>query len=324
MLVVDKKNHLLGTITDGDIRRSILNNYNINNKIDTIYCKDYSYIYEDQFSLKKAKRIVKKEKLNVLPIISSEKKIVRYYTWESLFASNKINKPFINKDVDLVIMAGGKGTRLEPFTKILPKPLIPINEKPIIDYIIDKFVEIGIKKVSLTINYKSRLLVSYFEEKKPKYKVNFIKESKPLGTAGSLYFLRNKIKKPFFLTNCDNIIKANLLDLYNFHISKKNNITIVVSAKEFVIPYGVCNIDSKGILEKIQEKPKFDFLINTGLYVINPSVLKLVPKNKFFNMTDLLDLRKFNSLKVGIFPINEHAWIDIGKWNEYKDAIKKL
>ena len=159
----------------------------------------------------------------------------------------------------VVIMAGGKGTRLEPFTNVLPKPLVPINEKPVIQHIIDRFFQNGVLNFFVTLNYKSKILKAYFRERKPKFKLSFIDEPKPLGTAGGLSFLANKIKKPFFVTNCDTIININLDNLMNFHISNKNDLTLVASSKEYIIPYGTCKLSAGGYLQKIIEKPKFDF-----------------------------------------------------------------
>jgi len=221
-------------------------------------------------------------------------------------------------------MAGGKGARMEPFTKILPKPLVPIHEKPIIEHIIQRFADFGCDEFHLTVNYKGRILKAYFEELQPEYNVTFVDENEPLGTAGSLQYLKGKFDKPFFITNCDIIIKADYVKLYEFH--KKNNcdITLVASAKEYIIPYGTCELNSDGNLAHINEKPKYDFLINSGLYVLNPATLNLIPKDKFYHITHLIEDAKNQGNKIGVFPIDDDDWIDIGQWTEYKKAIDKL
>ena len=145
-----------------------------------------------------------------------------------------------------------------------------------------------------------------------------------MGTAGSLQYLKGKFDKPFFVTNCDIIIKADYASLYEFH--KKNNydITLVASTKEYIIPYGTCELNGDGHLSHINEKPKFDFLINTGLYVLNPDILQLIPKNKFYHITHLIEDAKNQGKKVGVFPVDDDVWIDIGQWAEYKKAMKSL
>ena len=176
------------------------------------------------------------------------------------------------------IEAGGKGTRLEPFTKILPKPLVPIHEKPVIEHIIERFTDVGINEFILSVNYKARIMKAFFEELDHDYLIKFVEEEKPLGTAGSLKLLEAKINKPFMMTNCDIIIKTDYPDLYSFHEENNYEITLVASMKNYTIPYGTCELNSDGYLSNINEKPQYDFLINTGLYVLNPSVLKLIPK----------------------------------------------
>ena len=183
-------------------------------------------------------------------------------------------------------MAGGKGERLKPVTNILPKPLVPIGEKTIIEHIFDKFLESGSTDFYLTLKYKSRLIKAYFEESNNNYMVNFIEEEKPLGTAGSLHKLKNTLKEPFFVTNCDVIINTDYNSLYDFHKNGGYDLSLVASAKEYVIFYGTCELDSKGSLSNLVEKPSYDFLVNTGLYVLNPDVLSFIPENQYFDITN--------------------------------------
>jgi NDP-sugar pyrophosphorylase family protein len=174
------------------------------------------------------------------------------------------------------------------------------------------------------VNYKGRILKAYFEELQPDYNVIFVDENEPLGTAGSLQLLMGKFDKPFFVTNCDIIVKADYTSLYSFHKKEKNDITLVASAKEYIIPYGTCELNSDGHLSHINEKPKYDFLINTGLYVLSPEVLELIPKNKFYHITHLIEDAKKKGKKVGVFPIEDDAWIDVGQWAEYQKAIEQM
>ena len=224
----------------------------------------------------------------------------------------------------VVILAGGKGTRISEYTKVLPKPLIPIDGKPIIDHIMETFKKCGSNTFYISLNYKSKILKSYFEELNHKYKIFFLEEKSPLGTAGALCMLKNKISKNFFVTNSDIILKTDFIDLYNFHKDNKIDITLVVAAKEYEIPYGSCEISSGGDLLKINEKPKFNFLINSGLYVLNQKVLKLLRKNKKTDMNELIYLAIKKNFKIKIYPVSEKQWIDVGQWVEYKKIVEKL
>ena len=221
-------------------------------------------------------------------------------------------------------MAGGKGKRMEPFTKVLPKPLIPINDKTVIEHIIDRFQLFGCENFYLTVNYKSKILKAYFEELDLTYNINFVTEDIPLGTIGSLSFLKKEIKNSFFVTNCDCIVKADYQSIYNFHQSNNYDLTLVASAKEYVIPYGTCELNDNGSLSKINEKPKYNFLINTGFYVLNANLIQLIPDNKFYHITDLIsDLRR-RKMRVGVYPVYDSSWLDVGQWHEYKQSVKML
>ena len=322
LVVVDTKtNVLLGTISDGDLRRAILSGSIINDSISEIYEKNPTVLIEGCFKNRDVKKIFINKKYDIIPVINDKKELVNILTWDVVFKNDKkIIGEKIN--VPVVIMAGGKGTRMEPFTKVLPKPLIPIHDRPIIEHIIDRFIDIGCTDFHLTVNYKGKILKAYFEELNPKYKISFVDEDEPLGTAGSLRFLEGQITTPFFVTNCDIIIKADHQKLYNFHLKNKFDITLVASAKEYIIPYGTCDLTEDGHLAQINEKPKFNFLVNTGLYVLNPDIL--IPQNKFYHITHLIDNLNKNGKKIGVYPVDEDSWIDIGQWAEYKKAIGKI
>ena len=318
LIVVDKNKKLIGSLTDGDIRRGILMDMSLSSKIKKIYNRKPLYLIKGKYSIIEVKKIFKETDVGLLPIINNKKIVVDY--------TNDIEAIGIERNIRLkkvisIIMAGGKGTRLLPYTQILPKPLVPINGKAIIEHIIEKFLSYGVNKFNLTVNYKSIILKSFFKELNPKYSVKFSEEAKPLGTAGGLNAYKNKIQEPFFITNCDVIINADYIDIYDFHKKNKNDITLVATSKNYNIPYGVCNLDKKGNFLSIKEKPKYNFLTNSGLYVLSPNILNLIPKNKIFQMTDLIAKAKKKEKKIGIYPIEEHCWIDIGEWSEYKKAI---
>ena len=202
--------------------------------------------------------------------------------------------------------------------------LLPVNDKTIIEHIIKRFTDVSCSDFYITVNYKTKVMKAFFEEIKPDYNIRFIDEKTPLGTAGSLQLLKNKLRSPFFVTNCDILIDCNYSSLYNFHIKGNYDVTLVASTKEFIIPYGACELNENGELAHINEKPQYDFLINTGLYVLNPEVLKLIPKNKFYHITHLIEDAKNQGMNVGVFPVDDDAWIDVGQWSEYKKALKVI
>jgi len=323
LLVVDNKKRLIGTLTDGDIRRYILDGHDLKGTIAKAYYPKPIFVYQNNYSIEQIRLTLIQNKITLVPVVNEKQEIVDYYTWEKAFGK-ELDIPRQVLDIPVVIMAGGKGDRLEPFTKVLPKPLIPINEKPVIEHIIDRFVEYGVREFWLTVNYKSRILKAFFEEKQPYYSVNFIEEPKELGTAGSLKYLSGKINRPFFVKNCDIIINTDYADLLEFHQRGDYSITLVASVKHYNIPYGICELNGEGYLDHIKEKPEYSFLVNTGLYLLNPDVLKIIPENKIYHMTQLIEDVKKDRGKIGVYPVGEDVWIDIGQWAEYKKAIEKI
>ena len=321
LVIVDKKNILLGTLSDGDIRKAILNGSNMSDPIHNVYQSSPTVLIDGEYEIEQVKKLFTNNRFDIIPVVDEIGELIDILFWgEILNNGEKIQKEKLN--VPVVVMAGGKGTRMEPFTNVLPKPLIPIHDKPIIEHIIERFTDIGCLDFHLTVNYKGKILKAYFEELQPEYDVAFVDEKEPLGTAGSLQYLNGKFDKPFFVTNCDIIIKTDYASLYEFHQKNNYDITLVASAKEYIIPYGTCELNDEGHLSHINEKPKYDFLINTGLYVLNPDVLTFIPKDKFYHITHLIKDAKNQGKKVGIFPIDEDAWIDVGQWAEYQKVVE--
>ena len=313
----------MGSLTDGDIRRAILSGTSLDTEIATYYHADPVAIAELNYSEEKAQQAMHSHKIEVVPIVNDSMQIVRYVTWTDLFGDGRdAQRPALTAPV--VIMAGGFGTRLEPFTKVLPKPLIPVHDKPIIEHIIDRFVEVGAGEFWLTVNYKSRIMKAYFEDRDPDYAVNFVDEPEPMGTAGGLQFMRGKVDAPFFVTNCDIIINADYRRVMDFHLNHGHAITLVGSAVHYQIPYGTCVLNEGGSLARIDEKPQYDFLVNTGMYVVSPEALSLIPTAGVYHMTHLMEAAVAAGHTVGVFPVSEDAWIDVGQWKEYQRAADRL
>ena len=319
LIVVDKSNKLKGAISDGNIRRGLLKGLTLENNIKNIYTKNIVFIKEKNFSLADAKKKIlknfQKTYIGIIPIIDDKKKVIDLFTKDFKIFKRDGSKNFNNQ---VIVMAGGRGLRLKPFTEVLPKPLIPIGNKTALDHIIDNFLKDDFNKFTFSINYKSKLIKAYIQEIKEqkKIKVNFIEEKKPLGTAGSLSLLKNIIKNDFFVINCDSIIKLDFRNILNYHKIQKNLITIVVSMKDVEVPYGVCSLKKDGTLNKILEKPKNRYLVNTGLYVVNPKILKLIPNNSKVDFTQLIQIAKTKNYKIGLFPMEDKMWTDVGQWNE--------
>ncbi len=323
LVIVDAHNKLLGTLTDGDLRTAILRGAGVGDSIQDIYQPKPTVLVEGNFSLDDAKKLFTKNKFDLIPVVDESGKLADILFWETLFNNGK-KRQNEKLDVPVVIMTGGKGTRLEPFTKVLPKPLVPIHEKPVIEHILERFTNVGVCQFILTVNYKASIMKAFFEELKPGFSVDFLEEKDPLGTAGCLKFLENRFDIPFFVTNCDIIIKADYPDLYTFHKNNGYDITLVASMKNYTIPYGTCELNGEGHLKQINEKPEYDFLVNTGLYVLNPDVLQLIPGNQLYHITHLIEDAQKNGKKIGVYPIDDDAWIDIGQWTEYQKAVERL
>ena len=319
--VLNKEGYLIGTLAFSDLRKSILSGTAFNSTIEQSFNKNPTYLVEGEYTEKYMIELIAEK--SIVPITKKSGEYLKYVSWFDKFSSNR-KKNQKKLQVPVIIMAGGKGTRLEPFTKVLPKPLIPIQEKTVIEHIIERFTNFGVNQFKITLNYKSRILKAFFEDLQPEYSVQFIEEIKPLGTAGGLKSLIGSVNEPFVITNCDIIIDTDFTDFYNFHLYYDFDISLIASLKEYIIPYGTCELNGDGHLNQINEKPEYHFLVNTGMYIINPHVLELIPDDKFYDITDLIKDAKNKDMKVGVYPISESAWIDIGQWEEYKNAIGKL
>ena len=321
LLVVDQEEKLLGAVTDGDVRRYILSGKSLNNKISAIYNSKPIYIKKEDFSTERIKEMMVKTKVGLIPIVEKNGRVSDFVTWDQLFTEI----PKISKlKVPVVIVAGGKGSRLEPFTKIFPKPLIPIGDKPIVEIIIDEFKKQGVDRFYLTLNHKGEMVESYFKGVEKNYKLFFIWEKSFLGTAGSLKLLENRINDFFIVSNCDVLVRANFEEVLNSHKEQGAVLTILSSIQHHKIPYGVVKSREKGRVISITEKPEYTLTINTGVYILSKECLKFIPKNAAFDMTDLIEKLIKNKKTVLSYPVNESDYIDIGQWEEYKSATEKI
>ncbi|OON98145.1 MAG: nucleotidyltransferase [Epulopiscium sp. Nele67-Bin005] len=320
ILLVAEENILVGVITDGDIRRWILKNGDFDNSVSEMMHKTPIVIFEK--NRKNASKIMKEKHIYAIPVVTKKYELVDIIFWEETFEEDYLVKQNIN--IPVVVMAGGKGTRLYPYTKILPKPLIPIGEQTILERIMNKFGQVGCIDFFLTVNHKKNMIKAYVEETLSHYNVRYVEEEDFLGTAGSLNLLKGQIKETFFVTNCDILVEANYEKLLKFHKENKYKITLVTTLKNYAIPYGVIRTNSEGCVEKLEEKPEYNFQINTGLYILEPEVLDDIPQNEFYHITDLIEKYISQNEKVGVYPILENAWMDMGEIQEMQSMLKKL
>lgn len=321
LFVAGKENLLLGALSDGNIRRWILKGGQISAKAKAVMVRTPKYLREG-YSQDEAKKLVIAERYECVPVVDSEKRIKGAVWWYDFF-KDKSHKA-VNLDLPVVIMAGGRGARLAPITQILPKPLMPIGDKPVTQHIMERFSNYGCRKIFMSVNFKAKLIKAFFSDVSGDYDLEFIEEPKPLGTAGSLYLLKRKIKKTFFLTNCDVLVDADYADIVKFHRERGNKITIVGSMKHFTIPYGTCEIENGGDLLAVREKPEYDFLVNTGMYVIEPEILKLIPDQAFLHMTELIARCLKKGVKTGVYPISEKSWADTGQWEQLQETLDQM
>jgi dTDP-glucose pyrophosphorylase len=323
LFVKSNRSKLFGSLTDGDIRRWILSEGSLQDPVEKV-CNLAPFFVTRNYGPDRLKKEFQEKAISCVPVVNGKKEIVDLLFWEDVFQGDREKKPVRRIGIPVVIMAGGQGTRLDPFTRILPKPLIPIGDKTVVEIIIDRFLEFGVKKFYLTVNHKSRIIKSYFEELNPPYAIEYVDEEIPLGTAGSLKLLYPKVRSSLLVTNCDVLVKIDYGELVEHHQKNRNDLTLVASLRNYHIPYGICEIANGGTLTKITEKPEYSFLVNTGMYVIRKEALNHIPSRQMFHITQLIEKIKETGGKIGVFPIGEEAWLDTGEWAEYKKALEKI
>jgi len=324
LVVIDfKTKKVLGTLSDGDIRKKLLFGTKLSDKINNIYNKNPITFNHKNYNLDLIKKTFIKKKIDLIPILNQNNTLRKIYRI-SEFVGKKHKEQATYSKTPILIMAGGKGKRLGPITHVLPKPLVPVKSKTMIELVLDQFLRYGYKNLHISINYKASLIKAFFKELKPSYKIKFIEEKKPLGTAHSLHNFKNSNSKIVVMTNCDIIIKEDINRIIKYHIENFYDLTLVGTHKEFFLPYGACEINKDGTLKLINEKPTQNYLINAGLYVINTKKLKNIKKNIEFNITDLTNNLLNENKKVGIYVVEADKWIDFGQISEYQKSIERV
>lgn len=308
VLVVDEQKKLIGTITDGDIRRAILKGVKLNESIEKIV--HYNPVAAAKSMTREfMKDLFIKKAVKELPIIDENNVVIDMLTLKDILLPE-------GKENPVVIMAGGLGTRLKDLTKEIPKPMLKVGQDPMLYHIINNFKQYGYNKILLSVNYKAEIIENYFQDGFAYgVKINYIKENKRLGTAGGIKLAENYIQKPFFVINGDIFTNLNVDNMMKFHIDNGFDITVGTRKHSFQIPYGVIEAEDNNIKEII-EKPVINYLINGGVYCLSPDLIKYIPDDEYFEITDLINICIEKGKKVGSFEIEDY-WLDIGKLEDY-------
>ena len=310
-LVVDEHEKLLGTLTDGDIRRGILNNLSLNDSIENIIFKNPTVCYIDD-TKERILEVAVSKKIYQIPIVDKSGKLVGIEEVDELLKpKNKTNR--------VVLMVGGLGTRLRPLTEHTPKPMLKVGNKPILETIILNFKKYGFTNIVLCVSYKSEIIEEYFKDGSSfGVNIEYIHENKRMGTAGALSLIKEKLTEAFFVMNGDLLTNINFENMMDYHLSGESNATMGVREYDFQVPYGVVNVDDKNILS-IEEKPLYKFFVSGGIYVLDKKVLEFIPDDEFYDMPTLFEKVIEEKLKSISFPIREY-WLDIGRMEEFERA----
>ena len=316
LFLVDRRNKLLGCVTDGDVRRYLLGGGKMDGR--ALDAANIQPRYAN--TLEEARTLYHKKNYIVIPIIDEHGSVIDLYNGES-GAHKKPRNPL---NIPVVINAGGKGTRLDPFTRVLPKPLIPVGELPIIELIMQEYQSYACEEFHIIVNYKKDLMKAYFADSERKYNITWYDEEQPLGTGGGLSLLKGKFKSTFFFANCDALLTANYESMVKFHKENGNVITMICAYKNLNIPYGVVEMGEKGLIESMKEKPLMSFLTNTGIYIVEPEVVDDMIDGEAIGFPDIVERQRQKGRKVAVFPVSENDWMDMGQLSELEKMRVKL
>jgi dTDP-glucose pyrophosphorylase len=315
-LVVDKTNKLLGTVTDGDVRRALIGGVSMDDEIKSVMNKQPFTISDDTKKEDALKLMEDKDFLH-MPILNRNNILCDLLTLQQLHKKQRYNNP-------IFIMAGGFGVRLRPLTEEKPKPLLNVGKRPILETIINQFIDIGFHIFYISTHYKSEMIREHFGDgSNLGVSIKYLHEDSPLGTAGSLGLLPDDIPKlPIIMMNGDILTKVDFENLLEFHHAHDGLATMCIREYDFQIPYGVVEIENQNVV-KIIEKPTHSFFVNAGIYVLEPSLVSYVDGKSHIDMPDFLKDQIDKGSEVGVFPIHEY-WLDIGKIDEYERANKEV
>lgn len=315
LFLVDGQGKLVACITDGDIRRFLLSG----GKLDAPAIQAANLLPKTAGNMDEAKKLYHKKNFIVIPIIDSNGIIVDFYN-----GNGNCVKEHPPLNVPVVINAGGRGTRLDPFTKVLPKPLIPVGDLPIIELIMKEYQSYSCNDFHIIVNYRRELMKAYFADNEKKYNITWYDEDKPLGTGGGLSLLKGQFDSTFFFANCDALLTANYERMLQFHKENGNVITMICAYKTLNIPYGIVEIGLNGKIDKMQEKPTMSFLTNTGIYIVEPEVVEDVKADTPIGFPDIIEIERRKGKKTAVFPVSENDWMDMGQLSELEKMRARL
>lgn len=314
LFVIDDNNKLLGSLTDGDLRRGFIKGLDFEDEILNFIQPEPSYIIEGENSIKKLEEFRAKN-FKIVPVLNVNHQIVDIIN----FRETSTIIP-----VDAVLMAGGEGKRLRPLTENTPKPLLKVGDKPIIEYNIDRLSKVGIKNINLSINYLGEQLEAYFGDgSAKKINIKYVREDKPLGTIGSILLVEHFEHDDLIVMNSDLLTNIDFSDFYKMY--KRSNADMAVAATSYSvdIPYAVLEVNDSNKVKSLKEKPRYTYYSNAGIYILKKELLKMIPQNTFFDITDLMDKILEMNLNLVTYPINGY-WLDIGKHDDFKKAQEDI
>jgi dTDP-glucose pyrophosphorylase len=316
VFVVNDNGAVIGSLTDGDVRRYLINGGQLNDEVINAARKEFTYVKAKDVDLIKRLREVKKKGVKLVPSLDENLRLVDVYDLMSF----KSHLP-----LDAVIMAGGKGERLRPITETIPKPLVEVGGKCIIDYNVDRLIDYGVKNINVTVNYLGDQIINHYTEPRNGVKVQTVREPKYLGTMGSIRFVKEFMNDTILVMNSDLFTNIDFEDFY-LHFKEHNAMMSVAAVPYSVkIPFGIFELDGRNI-QGVTEKPVFNYYANAGIYLIKKEILSFIPQDQFFNATDLIDAVVESGNRVIRYPLNG-TWIDIGTHQELakaRDLVKHL
>ena len=316
LFVVDEENKMLGTLTDGDSRRALIAGASVNDKAEMIMHRKFHFMRQDDITNVQEIRHQKEMQMKLVPILDDENHIVDIINLEKY----KTRLP-----IDAVMMAGGKGERLRPLTEKTPKPLLPVGDKAIIDYNVDRLINYGVKNISVTVNYLKEQIEEHYREPRNGVKIQTVREPKFLGTIGSIKFVPSFYNDTVLVMNSDVFTNINYEDFFLHFQQHDAEMSVAAIPYDVSIPYGILDLDGRNIYGLL-EKPKYNYYANGGIYLIKRRALDEIPNDSFFNATDLVEKLISEGKKVIRYPLNG-TWIDIGTPQEYQkaqDLVKHL
>lgn len=319
VFIVDEEGILLGIFTRGDLRQFFLEGRNLEEPMENAMNKAPITFH----SVKEAKAFSLSQRRITYPIVDRNKKLIDVLNNTYDVFAMAVDSQSL-KDVPVVIMAGGLGTRLYPLTRVLPKALVPIGEETIMERIIKNFRAWGCKEFYFILNHRAKMIQAYFDDLEKDYQVHYITEETFLGTGGGLSLLKGMIDGTFILTNCDILVNADFECALVKHRDEKDTITIIAAMKNQEIPYGVLETDTTGKVTYFREKPSTSYLVNTGVYIIEPEIVNKLQDNRFCHVTDIAQDALRQGDRVGVFPVTENAWLDMGQFDELEKMKKAL